>query len=719
MHKSETCVVQKARPQIFVVELASSKIYYKNGRLENASAKIHIPGKIFKRRLITLPDMRFAPKLMVASMATLCIASHESSVPSHQPMLRREPPFASRFHIYDVPLDFSRFAGEHFDNMGTEHGIRIASAYLQERHNIPAEHIQITSSRINDDTGTIHVYARQTVSKIDVLDGVANVNIDKDGRVTSSSQTFAPAHRVRKAIRSGHGRLTARSDQYTSLKTALKMLSKRIGSEIGDEALDTVHISKPDSEETAAPRLIITGIPAEIAVDGTATAQESMMRRSDGSLVHVWDFQLRQADHWWNARINMATGAVESLDDRMLRSVHHGRRDEVDKDGPDELGPSQSSIGSALRKRLTYKAIPVDKQDPTKGFGFFVDPESATSASPIGWVSGDATVGNNAIVYKNNPSTGTARETSPGIFAYDQNGSVDPTTPDNVRAAIVNVFYVVNSLHDIFYLYGFTEDAYNFQSDNFGKGGEGNDRMMVNIQNASDYNNGLMTTPPDGQSPQMQLFLFNLTTPFRDSALQNDLVSHLFAEGMVNRLTGGGTANCLRTYESQSLLQGWADAIAEWLEQGAAVEDFTLGSYVSGTPAGVREYPYSRSLSVNPLTYEDIPNLSSTHAIGEVWANMLHNILAALSDNLGWSYAAATDPTGTKGNVVFMHLFIDSLSIQPCNPTFINARDAFILADSNRYNGAHFCILWSVFASRGLGLRAVNYANDFSVPTGC
>jgi extracellular elastinolytic metalloproteinase len=99
---------------------------------------------------------------------------------------------------------------------------------------------------------------------------------------------------------------------------------------------------------------------------------------------------------------------------------------------------------------------------------------------------------------------------------------------------------------------------------------------------------------------------------------------------------------------------------------------------------------------------------------------MLHVLLAALADNRGWSDEALTDATGTLGNVVLMHLLMDGLSIQPCEPTFITARDAIIQADQNRYNGDHFCIIWRVFASRGLGFGAAeDNVNEYSVPPGC
>ena len=47
------------------------------------------------------------------------------------------------------------------------------------------------------------------------------------------------------------------------------------------------------------------------------------------------------------------------------------------------------------------------------------------------------------------------------------------------------------------------------------------------------------------------------------------------------------------------------------------------------------------------------------------------------------------------------------------------ARDAWLQADRNRYNGATRCILWKVFASRGLGMDARTvrpYTDGSAVP---
>ena len=69
----------------------------------------------------------------------------------------------------------------------------------------------------------------------------------------------------------------------------------------------------------------------------------------------------------------------------------------------------------------------------------------------------------------------------------------------------------------------------------------------------------------------------------------------------------------------------------EWTEQtGPTLRDFTMGSYVIDDAAGIRSHPYSTSTSVNPLNYGSIRTLNEVHDIGEAWANILHNVHAAL-----------------------------------------------------------------------------------------
>ena len=83
-----------------------------------------------------------------------------------------------------------------------------------------------------------------------------------------------------------------------------------------------------------------------------------------------------------------------------------------------------------------------------------------------------------------------------------------------------------------------------------------------------------------------------------------------------------------------------------WTQQTSAkISDYTIGAFVSDAPGGIRSFPYSTSAAVNPLRYSTIRQLNEVHDIGEVWANMLHNVLAELVDARGFSTTATTDPT--------------------------------------------------------------------------
>ena len=85
----------------------------------------------------------------------------------------------------------------------------------------------------------------------------------------------------------------------------------------------------------------------------------------------------------------------------------------------------------------------------------------------------------------------------------------DPTTNPTRQAAITNLFYWHNIVHDIFQLGGFDEPAGNFQENNFGNGGLGNDAVQANAQDGAGFNNANFATPVDGQRPRCRMYLWN------------------------------------------------------------------------------------------------------------------------------------------------------------------------------------------------------------------
>ncbi len=103
-----------------------------------------------------------------------------------------------------------------------------------------------------------------------------------------------------------------------------------------------------------------------------------------------------------------------------------------------------------------------------------------------------------------------ANETSPATFDYSYNFAEDPNTSSSIQnAAIVQAFYVTNYIHDWLYDAGFNEAAGNGQQNNYGRGGTAGDPMLVEVQDFEDRNNANMSTPGDGGSPKMQIFLWD------------------------------------------------------------------------------------------------------------------------------------------------------------------------------------------------------------------
>ena len=135
------------------------------------------------------------------------------------------------------------------------------------------------------------------------------------------------------------------------------------------------------------------------------------------------------------------------------------------------------------------------------------------------WLPAGATetVGNNVDAYAdisgNDGLDGTdfrADTTAPNTFdrVYDVTQQPDATV-DQQKAAVTQLFYVNNFLHDWFYDAGFDESSGNAQNENFGRGGMEGDRLKAEAQDASGLNNANMATPSDGSAPRMQMYVFS------------------------------------------------------------------------------------------------------------------------------------------------------------------------------------------------------------------
>jgi extracellular elastinolytic metalloproteinase len=54
------------------------------------------------------------------------------------------------------------------------------------------------------------------------------------------------------------------------------------------------------------------------------------------------------------------------------------------------------------------------------------------------------------------------------------------------------------------------------------------------------------------------------------------------------------------------------------------------------------------------------------------------------------------------GNTLLAHLIVQGMKLQPCRPSFTDARDAILQSDLILTGGENACTIWKGFAERGL-----------------
>lgn len=213
-----------------------------------------------------------------------------------------------------------------------------------------------------------------------------------------------------------------------------------------------------------------------------------------------------------------------------------------------------------------------------------------------------------------------------------------------------------------------------------------------------------------------------------DCDFDNGILAHEYGHGISARLIGGASSvNCLNNLEQMGEgLSDWYGLMITMKEGDQPTDARGIGTFASGQPTtggGIRNAPYSTDFSINDYTYGDSnsSSVSQPHGVGFVFATMLWDLTWAYIDKYEF------DPdiyNGTGGNNIIMQLVIDALKLAPCNPGFVDLRDAILGADTVSNNGLNQCLIWEVFANRGLGYEAdqgsvfirTDQVEDFSLP---
>jgi extracellular elastinolytic metalloproteinase len=568
---------------------------------------------------------------------------------------------------------------------------------------------QVTSETVSSTSGIQHVYYRQLFNGIEIYGTESSIHLLSNGQVISKDSRFIK-NTTQKLVGSNSPALTATQAVQAAAAQLNYSISQPITILEGSHGIDRQTLLSDGG-------ISLSPIPAKLMYALTETNQ----------LVLTWDISIQEKSQqdWWSLRIDANTGTIVNRANWMVScAIHHDHSNDVK-----EMNfntnlydiPNYAELKGAAEAGCVecYEVIALPLESPYYGARTVeVQPADAT-ASPFGWhdtngVAGaefTTTRGNNANAYEDGNNSGYQPDAGSDLDFIGYPFSQIYTNANQYEdAAITNLFYMNNIFHDIMYQYGFDEAGGNFQENNYGNGGAGSDSVNAEAQDGSGTCNANFGTPPDGSNPTMQMYICG----DKDGDFDNLVILHEYGHGISNRLTGGpGASSCLQNQEQMG--EGWSDffGVLLTIEPGDTGTDArAVGTYLFGQGqggGGIRDYPYSTDMGVNPQTYDFIKTAAVPHGVGSVWAEMLWEVTWALIDEHGFDadiYNFTGDVNQDAGNIMALAIVTEGMKLQPCSPGFVDGRDAIMAADQAIYGGANQCLLWDAFAKRGLGFSA-------------
>jgi extracellular elastinolytic metalloproteinase len=747
--------------------------------------------------------------------------------------------------------------------------VETAIRHLQENKNqwnlteADIADLVVTDNYVSTPSGASMVYLMQRYQGIKVYNAIYNVGISKEGKVVHAASRIVP-NIVNKVGASTSPSLTPEA----AIAAALSHLNVTMS-----DAL--VQKERKNEQEFVFEKGAYSNTEIKVNLQFFPT--------NENEVELAWEVVIDMVSNadYWNVKVDAATGnvlgqhnyttyctfapdayhnhdvACRSLDN--MRIVTSAKKTTVAP--PVLLGGSYAVFADQ-----TVDGNLHTHESPSHGARNLLTGIEDLAASPYGWHDTNGqngpeftiTRGNNVHAYLDLDGSNNSQGDEPDggaelLFDFPIDLDAEPETFQ--AASVTNGFFMSNVMHDFSYVHGFDEAAGNFQSNNYGNGGNGGDFVNMHIDDGSGTNNANFSTPPDGSNGTMQMFLWNTTaasglltvnepasvagiyevahpgdwggqidmTPltaevaivddgtgfdgskgcnelvnvadvtgkiaivdrglcqfgtkalmaqnagavgviicnFEDAtigmaggddgaqvtipvimiglglctdlrafagnglsltfveqptgsgpdnisgSLDNGIIAHEYGHGISNRLVGGGNnTGCLGNGEQMG--EGISDFFSlvttvkpgDTGEMGRGIGTFAQREDTDG--GGIRRYPYSTDMSVNPLTYKDIAGQTAPHPIGEIWTLCLWEMYWLLVDEYGFDEDLFN---GAGGNNIAVLLAIEGMKLTSCNPGYTDGRDGVLAADQLIYGGANQCLIWKAFAKRGVGIN--------------
>lgn len=385
----------------------------------------------------------------------------------------------------------------------------VVKTYLQQnraQHSLKQQDVSgatIASQSFSKSMQVQNLYVEQRHQGIKVF-GSTSPLVLKDGAIVSAKLSFTE-------------NAAAKVNSTTPAITAVNAISKAANA-LGLENPANLNLIQTVSDNSyifSNGNISLENIPVELVYQ---------KMDETGALKLAWDLSiyLKDASHYYNVRIDALTGTLLETNDWVVScnfdnvegSHSHGNVESVLFAG-NKVQQAARTLGDGA----SYRVFPLPLIGPNDGADAIVTDPSDAVASPYGWHDWNGapgpefttTKGNNVLANEDrsgNNAPGAMAEGGPTL-TFDFPFELPRVPLAFLDGAITNLFYMNNMIHDIMYHYGFDEVSGNFQKNNYGNGGAGNDFVVADAQDGSGMNNANFGTPPDGGAPRMQMYLWS------------------------------------------------------------------------------------------------------------------------------------------------------------------------------------------------------------------
>lgn len=489
------------------------------------------------KRRTTFP-LRKISVLLIFALLMLALANPAAFTSATAQSDKREKPERKPKQFGHRPESVSLQAPGKIDPLSASSNgkpLDIALGFIkQNRQKLGLSETDVLDSKVTDQytdrhNGVTHIYLRQQIDGIEVLSAEMSTNVARDGKVINLNSSFI------KELRAAAKRRNASLSQVQAVEAVTRHLGLTL-----TEPLETLETLDGAQRETTLSKGGVSSDPIRVKLVFQPVA--------DNDVRLAWSVEVNEIGgrHWWNISVDAETGEIlagydyidhDNWGSHFAPDVARNRNFAT-RTAATAPRASLAAASTTVTDGSAYNVFALPLESPNDGSNTTVWNPANSLASPFGWHDTNGatgaeytrTRGNNTHAYTDldaNNAVDTGSDPDGGAN-LQFNYAFDPTKgPElNRPPAVVNLFYWNNIVHDVFYQYGFNEAAGNFQVNNYGRGGAGNDYVQAEAQDGSGTNNANFGTPPDNGSttgssrPRMQMFVW--TNPFPNSVIVNN-----------------------------------------------------------------------------------------------------------------------------------------------------------------------------------------------------